>query len=102
MFAQPGSEKCAVRLIDFYMSKLPPNPQALYLQPMDKVPPDNKPWFCRSRVGVNKLKAFIPEISAESGLDFHYTNHSLRATAVTRMHNAGVPETLIAHKSGSS
>ena len=30
----------------------------------------------------------------------HYTNHSLRATAITRMYNAGVPETIIAEKSG--
>ena len=51
-------------------------------------------------MGVNKLKTFLPEISAESGLPVHYTNHALRATAVTRMCNTGVPESLIAEKSG--
>lgn len=49
---------------------------------------------------VNKQKTFIPEIAAESGLEIHYTNHSLRATAVTRMHITGVPENIIAQKSG--
>ena len=29
-----------------------------------------------------------------------YTNHSLRATAVSRMYNSGVPETIISDKSG--
>ena len=29
-----------------------------------------------------------------------YTNHSLRATAVSRMYNSGVPEKIIAEKSG--
>ena len=29
-----------------------------------------------------------------------YTNHSLRATAMTRMFNQGVPEKVIAEKSG--
>ena len=49
---------------------------------------------------MNKLKTFMPDIAAESGLGVHYTNHSLRATAVTRMYNTGVPEKLIAEKSG--
>ena len=38
--------------------------------------------------------------AAESGPGVHYTNHSLRATAVTRMYNTGVSEKLIAEKSG--
>ena len=42
----------------------------------------------------------MPEIAAESGLGVHYTNHTLRATAVTRMYNTGVPEKHIAEKSG--
>ena len=100
VYAQPGSERCVVRLIDFYISKLPENPPAFYLRPLDKVASGNKPWYCKSRVGVNKLKTFLPEISAESGLQVHYTNHSQRATAVTRMYNTGVPENLIAEKSG--
>ena len=100
VYAQPGSERCVVRLIDFYISKLPTEPAAFYLRPLGKVPEGSKPWYCKSRVGVNKLKTFIPEISAESGVQVHYTNHSLRATSVTRMYNRGVPENLIGEKSG--
>ena len=42
----------------------------------------------------------MPDIATESGLGFHYTSHSLRATAVMRMYNTGVPEKLIAEESG--
>ena len=100
VYAQPGSERCVVRLIDLYIAKLPENPPAFYLRPLDKVLSDDKPWYCKSRVGVNKLKTIITEISVEAGLPVHYTNHSLLATAVTRMYNTGVPENLIAEKSG--
>ena len=48
-----------------------------------------------------QMKTFMPDIAAESGLSVRCThNHSLRATAVTRMYNTGVPEKLIAEKSG--
>lgn len=33
-------------------------------------------------------------------LGVHYTNHSLQATAITRMYKRGVPEKLISDKSG--
>ena len=96
----PDSDRCVVHLLDLYMSKLPPDPSGFYLRLLDKVPNGSRPWYCKSRVGINKLKTFMPEIAAESGLGVHYTNHSLRATAVTRMYNTGVPEKLIAEKSG--
>ncbi len=97
VYARPGCDRCLVKLLDVYLS----NPPGFYLRPLGIVLSGDRAWFCRSRVGVNKLKTFLPEISAESGLtDNHHTNHSLRATAVTRMYNTGVPEKLIAEKSG--
>ena len=49
---------------------------------------------------MNKLKDILPKISLESGCGVKYTNHSLRATASTRMFSSGVPEKLIAEKTG--
>ena len=37
-------------------------------------------------------------MSVDAGLSIRYTNHSLRATSVTRMYNTGVPQK-IGHKS---
>ena len=45
----------------------------------------------------------LPLLSKESGIGVQYINHSLRATAITRMFNSGVEEKIIvetlAHKS---
>ena len=68
---------------------------------MGKFNPDPmKPSYGKQRLGVNSLKKLIPELSAKAGIDVHYTNHSLRATVITRMFNAGIPEKIIAENSG--
>lgn len=36
----------------------------------------------------------------ETGFDGYYTNHSLRATAATRLYGAGVDEQLVTEKTG--
>ena len=42
----------------------------------------------------------LPSLSAESKCGTKYTNHSLRATAATRMFAGLVPEKLVAEKTG--
>ena len=42
----------------------------------------------------------LPDLSEKSGVEMRYTNHSLRATAITRMFNNGIPEKVIAETSG--
>ena len=44
--------------------------------------------------------SLLPELSKKSGVGVHYTNHSLRATAITRMFNCGIPEKVIVETSG--
>ncbi len=69
------------------------------MRPVVNAPADEpKPWSTKQRVGINPLKEIIPTIARASGV--RYTNHSLRATAVTRMLNKGVPEKIISQKSG--
>ena len=52
------------------------------------------------RVGVNALKNILPELSKKSAIPVWYTNHSLWATAITRMFHAEVEEKVIAETSG--
>ena len=100
-YALPGSERCLVTMLDTYLAKLPSGSSYLYMRPLENFPKDPaKPWYTRQRVGVNKLKEIVSELFGKSGLEVHYTNHSLRATAVTRMFNSGVPEKIIGEKSG--
>ena len=85
VFAEPESDKCPVQILDTYLSKLPENPPAFYLQWLPRVPEDtSRPWYKRVRVGINPLK-MMATISECTNLPVRYTNHSLRATAATRM-----------------
>ncbi len=56
-------------------------------------------------MGVNSLKKIVSTLAKEAGLVGHFTNHSLRAMAATRMYNGGVDEQVIkeitGHKSDS-
>ena len=99
-FAQPGSGRCPVKILDLYLSKLPHN-YYFYMQPLQAVPSDpHRPWYKTTPIGVNPLKNMLPKVSELAGLRSRYTNHSLRATAATRMFAAGVPEKVIAEFTG--
>lgn len=51
-------------------------------------------------MGVNSLKMMMPRVSELAGLHNCYTNHSLRATAATRLFASGIPEKVIAEFTG--
>jgi len=96
-----GNAKCLDKLLDQYLEKLPPDAPFLYMQPLEKVLDDSKKaWYTLQRVGFNTLKGFVIKIFSGTGIDCDYTNHSLRATSITRMFTSQVPEKIIAEKSG--
>ena len=95
-YALPESDQCLVKLLDLYLSKLIPNSEHFYMRPLPKTPVDDiKPWYTRQRVGVNTIKQVLQKIFSSTGYDAKYTNHSLRATAITRMFNGNIPEKAI-------
>ena len=51
-------------------------------------------------VGVHTLQETVKKMCKEGGFVGNFTNHSLRATAATRLYAAGVDEQLIAEKTG--
>lgn len=51
-------------------------------------------------MGIHSLQQTVTKMWKEAGFDGYYTNHSLRATAATRLYAAGVDEQLIAEKTG--
>ena len=100
-YAIPSSSKCIVKILDMYFSRLPSQPKAFYLRPFTQVPKcPEKPWFINVPVGVNTLNTVVATMSDKAGLPVRYTNHSLRATAASRMYATNVPEKLIAEKTG--
>ena len=70
---------------------------------MQSKEPENEtePWFCNSPVGHNILLKKLVEIFAEAGLSTENVhNHSLRATAISRLYAKGMPKKEIMERSG--
>ena len=51
-------------------------------------------------MGINSLKKMMPNITERANVPVRYTNHSLRATAATRMFASGVPEKVVSEVTG--
>ena len=73
---------------------------AFYLRPKVKWSPGDEIWFLKSPIGHNMLAKRFKEMCASAGLVGNFTNHSLRATAVSSMYDSGVSEKLIMKRSG--
>lgn len=71
---------------------------AFYLRPRVNI--DGQCWYMDAAVGVHTLQQTVKKLCSEAGFVGHFTNHSLRATAATRLYAAGVDEQLIAEKTG--
>ena len=97
--------KCHVHLLDLYISKLPStileSKSLFYLRPLQNVPSDQAaPWYTTTPVGRNTLSLMIRNMCHDIGISGKKTNHSLRATSVTKMFQAQVPEKIIQERTG--
>ncbi|CAC5389685.1 unnamed protein product [Mytilus coruscus] len=93
--------RCVVNLFELYASHCPPFPRkadALYLRPL-KIPNGNI-WYADQPIGRHSLANIVASICQEAGIGGYRTNHSLRASAATRMYDAGVDEQLICEVTG--
>ena len=54
-----------------------------------KLNDSDKTWFANSPLGRNTLEVMMPRISEAAGLLQRYTNHSVRATAICLLNEAG-------------
>ena len=57
-------------------------------------------WFSRTPLGHNTLKNFVGNMCKKAGIKGYKTNHSLRATAATRLYLSGVDEQLVMELTG--
>ena len=57
-------------------------------------------WYCDQPLGINKIKTAVKEMCKQAGVQGKFTNHSLRATAATRMYDNQVPEQIIKETTG--
>ena len=91
-----GSQRCMVKMIEFYLSKLPEDPKLS----MQKLSRCGTAWYVNVPVGVNTLKSMLPNMSKNAGTSTRYTNHFLNATSTTRLFQSGVQEKIIQKKTG--
>ena len=97
--------RCHVHLLRLYLSKLPSiafERDIFYWKPRKEVPltPD-EPWFTANVLDHNSLDRCLKTMFADAGIDStNKSNHSLRATAISRMMDKQIPSKVIMERSG--
>jgi hypothetical protein len=92
--------RCPVQILKLYISKCPPEAmeKAFYLKPLSK--PKNNLWFSKMPIGHNTLAVMVSSMMKQAGINGYFTNHSLRATTVTRLFHHGVDDKIIKAQTG--
>lgn len=88
--------------LKLYVSKLNPKCKAFFQHPRANFAFDDAVWYENKPIGVNKLGDMMKSISIGAELSQVYTNHSVRASAITLLSNANVPDRHIMFVSGHS
>ena len=102
VIANPMVEHCHVKLLDLYLSKIPPGRQgSFYLRPI-KVIPENQqaPWFTSQTLGKNQLSKMVSSMFQEAGIEKKNVTNSLRASGTTELYRSGVPKNIIKERTG--
>ena len=74
-----------------YLDKLNPRQQAFFQKPREKFEQSDQVWFENKPLGVNKFSTIMKQISIGAGQSKKYTNHCVRATAITLWSDSCVP-----------
>ena len=98
MFEEPGNPLCPVKSLQLYLGKIPADAKAFYLQPKRCIIQDGQ-WLNNMPLGVNTLSQMLPRICKKAGTRI-YTNHSLRATTIQKLADAGLEAREIMSVSG--
>lgn len=104
---ETGTASCPVASYDKYISKRNSNCPALFQRPCDNIPRDlNASWYENKSVGKNTLGDMMANLSDIAELSQRYTNHSIRATSITLLSDAGFEarhiKTVSGHKNEAS
>ena len=103
---ETGGPLYPVRSFEKYLSHLNPKNVFLFQRPKKAVKDSDKAWFDNMVVGQRSLADKMKNISAAAELCYPYTNHSIRATAITILDDCSFEArhimALSGHKSESS
>ena len=79
---------CPVASFEKYLQHLNPANEFLFQRPK-KTTPDSDVWYDNMVIGERHLGDMMKKISTEADLSTIYSNHSIRATAVTILDKSG-------------
>ena len=106
LMVETHTDDCPVNSFLKYLSKLDPEQDRLWCYPKDSFRHEEELWYTKKPVGVNTLQQFLPKLSQQCGLSQIYTNHSIRSTSATLLHQDKFDPTAVksitGHKSLSS
>ena len=108
MYERPESPYCPVKCFELYLSKLNPTLSCLWQRPQatEHFSRSDEVWYCNLSLSKNTLGTFMSSISKELKLSQKYTNHCIRATAVSLLDESNFEARHImrvsGHKSESS
>ena len=88
IYATPRDRTCPVASLELYLSKLHPECDAFFQQPIEH--PKANIWYAIQPIGKNKLAHMMSRISTEANLSKRYTNHCIGATVAINLKWAGV------------
>ena len=77
--------------LKMFVQKLHLRCEALFQYPKRAVTQEDQVWYDNKPLGVNKLPGMMKEISKLASLSKIYTNHSVRAIAITLLSDRQVP-----------
>ena len=100
IYAKPGHPRDPVMIIEKYVSLLPSNRKNNTFYVHCKKSFSDGVWYLDTPVGVNKLQSMVSDMVKKAGIPGRFTNHSLRATAATRLYHANVDEQIIQEITG--
>ena len=87
-------QRCIVTVFKKYKYHWPENmPNAFYLRPLAN--PKTYVWYAVQPIGRHKLANVVADMCKEGGLPGYRTNHSLRASAASRLYDQQVDEQMI-------
>ena len=105
VMVHPSSDvtRCPVRLIDKYISLLPPVKgdqckHNFYLRSLEKPTPAQ--WYSNQVVGLNTLHKTVGKLLKDSRIQGFVSNHSLKRSGASRLFQAGVEKKVIREYTG--
>jgi len=91
-------KSCFVNLFNKYVSLCSSSAKAFHVQPLSK--PSETSWYSSNPLGHHTISKTTKRLWESIGREGFITNPSLRATAATRLYEAGVNEQSIMERTG--